>query len=517
MHTNHIDELLEAYLDDQLSAEQRQKVDLHLKICPNCTHRLLEAKRLDRELASLMQTALGQPALPPALRHKVKEAVYDKRSERPFYLFWLVSARVLNAAGAIAVVLVLGFGLFMLIRTQLPGGDQLSTAAPLSPDRADPKVTFALPTPSPLPVAQSKTVPPAFQSSLEDTLPAAAPPVVQPVTSTQIVEQTVVEVAPPFVPREEVKINPVPLQEEAEVEAEALPEIPGGAIAFALFDATPGLEVYEVHLINPDGSEHRRFPLAGVSEPVLHPKQNDYPLAVRGWGGPGISRQIVSSDWEGNSPQTVSHFWEDAQPDWSPIENRLIFASQRESDRRWRLYTAWGDGSLEVNLRREGKAPTLAPDGQRFAFEGCDETGSRCGLWLSNLGESEREAQPFLVDPEAKSPDWSPVSEEIVYMSRTKDNWDIYLIDSTGHNKRRLTDDPANDGLPTWSPDGQWLAFASDRSGRWGIWLLHLASDQLYPVISFEENLLLTPPTRYPLYHEHGERQWWDEQLSWGP
>ena len=102
-------------------------------------------------------------------------------------------------------------------------------------------------------------------------------------------------------------------------------------------------------------------------------------------------------------------------------------------------------------------------------------------------------------------------------MSNTRDNWDIYLINSNGHDKRRLTDDPANDGLPTWSPDGEWLAFVSDRGGQWGIWLLHLASDQLYPVIRFEENLFLTPPTRYPLYHEHRERQWWDEQLSWGP
>jgi Tol biopolymer transport system component len=349
---------------------------------------------------------------------------------------------------------------------------------------------------------------------LGDTLPA--PPVLQSAAPTESVEPAV-EVAPPFVPQEEAKAVPVPPQEgEPQVEAVSAPEIPGGAIAFALFDATPGLEVYEVHLINPDGTQHRRFPLAGVSEPALHPNQNDYPLAVRGWGGSAISRQLVSSDLEGNSPQAVSHFWEDAQPDWSPIENRLIFASQRESDRRWRLYTAWGDGSLEVNLRREGKSPTLAPNGQHFAFEGCDETGNRCGLWLSSLGESEHEAQPFLIDPEAKAPDWSPVNEEIVYMTSTGDNWDIYLINSNGRNRRRLTDDPANEGLPTWSPDGEWIAFVSDRGGQWGIWLLHLASDQLFPVTTFEENLSLTPPSRYPLYHEHHERQWWDEQLSWG-
>ena len=34
----------------------------------------------------------------------------------------------------------------------------------------------------------------------------------------------------------------------------------------------------------------------------------------------------------------------------------------------------------------------------------------------------------------------------------------------------RLTDHPANDGIPTVSPDGTWVAFLSDRGGRWRLW-----------------------------------------------
>ncbi len=36
----------------------------------------------------------------------------------------------------------------------------------------------------------------------------------------------------------------------------------------------------------------------------------------------------------------------------------------------------------------------------------------------------------------------------------------------------RLTTDPAEDRFPTWSPDGQQLAFASDRAREWDIWVL---------------------------------------------
>jgi hypothetical protein len=36
----------------------------------------------------------------------------------------------------------------------------------------------------------------------------------------------------------------------------------------------------------------------------------------------------------------------------------------------------------------------------------------------------------------------------------------------------RLTTEPGNDGLPTWSPDGGWLAFVSDRDGAWAVWAI---------------------------------------------
>ncbi|HKE60720.1 MAG TPA: hypothetical protein VKB46_28630 [Pyrinomonadaceae bacterium] len=35
---------------------------------------------------------------------------------------------------------------------------------------------------------------------------------------------------------------------------------------------------------------------------------------------------------------------------------------------------------------------------------------------------------------------------------------------------RRLTDDAAQDIVPRWSPDGQWIAFLSDRGGKYEIW-----------------------------------------------
>jgi TolB protein len=35
-----------------------------------------------------------------------------------------------------------------------------------------------------------------------------------------------------------------------------------------------------------------------------------------------------------------------------------------------------------------------------------------------------------------------------------------------------VTRNAARDGLPAWSPDGQWLAFVSDRGGLRAIWVM---------------------------------------------
>ncbi len=40
---------------------------------------------------------------------------------------------------------------------------------------------------------------------------------------------------------------------------------------------------------------------------------------------------------------------------------------------------------------------------------------------------------------------------------------DIYLMDRNGENIRQITDHPANDGYPFFSPDGRYLYFNSAR------------------------------------------------------
>src|SRR5262245_50574930 len=49
---------------------------------------------------------------------------------------------------------------------------------------------------------------------------------------------------------------------------------------------------------------------------------------------------------------------------------------------------------------------------------------------------------------------------------------DIWTADESGSNVQRLTAHKARDMSPRFSPDGKWIAFASDREGNLDVWII---------------------------------------------
>lgn len=71
-------------------------------------------------------------------------------------------------------------------------------------------------------------------------------------------------------------------------------------------------------------------------------------------------------------------------------------------------------------------------------------------------------------------PSISPDGERIAFCSNRTGNWDVWLIRRDGTGLVQLTHDPGDEVAPCWSPDGRQLAYSvwGYRSHQWEIWML---------------------------------------------
>lgn len=69
-------------------------------------------------------------------------------------------------------------------------------------------------------------------------------------------------------------------------------------------------------------------------------------------------------------------------------------------------------------------------------------------------------------------PRFSPDGRQVVFSSNRAGTWDVWIINLDGTGLTPLTSDGADEMSPCWSPDGSQIAYAvwGHRSGRWEIW-----------------------------------------------
>ena len=91
-------------------------------------------------------------------------------------------------------------------------------------------------------------------------------------------------------------------------------------------------------------------------------------------------------------------------------------------------------------------------------------------IWICDGNGQNASQVTSFGGPAVTNPTWSPDGERIAFDSDAAGNFDVYVINATGGKPQRMTSDPANDGNPSWSKDGRWIYFDSARSGVQQVW-----------------------------------------------
>ena len=161
------------------------------------------------------------------------------------------------------------------------------------------------------------------------------------------------------------------------------------------------------------------------------------------------------------------------QPRLSP-DGRGVAVGITEPDRQVWLYDLSRDTLTRFTFQGNSNlVPFWTPDGKRIAFTSNKE-GARNIFWQLADGSGGLErltTSKFLHVPGSWSPDGKLLAFSEVTDTTGYDIWVLHMGDpSAGSGQARKAEPflqtPFNEGAPEFSPDGRWLAYASNESGR---------------------------------------------------
>lgn len=108
-------------------------------------------------------------------------------------------------------------------------------------------------------------------------------------------------------------------------------------------------------------------------------------------------------------------------------------------------------------------------------------------IWIGDLTTGEEKLLLSNDKVGFVQPVVSPDGRRIAFSSLSKvdeeeQNFDVYIVNTDGTNKRQITHHPGNDYCPNWSKDGNSIYFVSqrgNRAGKYCIWKISLTTFQI--------------------------------------
>ena len=143
-----------------------------------------------------------------------------------------------------------------------------------------------------------------------------------------------------------------------------------------------------------------------------------------------------------------------------------VTAQQQGQGRLYSLIVSDQDGENEYTIMESTDpimSPAWSPDSRQLAYVSFE--GNRSSIFVQTLRTGNRfkvSSKPGINGAPSFSPDGRKL---VVTLGGVDGNLDIHVLDITSRQTRRLTTHRAIDTEGTWSPDGRYIYFTSDRSG----------------------------------------------------
>ena len=184
---------------------------------------------------------------------------------------------------------------------------------------------------------------------------------------------------------------------------------------------------------------------------------------------PGGSGEIYVSDFDGHNPQAVTH---DnaivAAPAWVPGRLGLFYTSYQPGNPDIFYHNlSTGDRRIIAKFSGLNTSAAISPDGSRMALI-LSKSGSP-DVWVCNIDGTNLKQLTATPEDES-SPCWSPNGDWICFATKLNARRVLAKVPAGGGAVQRIpTSGASSPTEPDWSPDGKWIAFTSQYSSGFTI------------------------------------------------
>ena len=199
--------------------------------------------------------------------------------------------------------------------------------------------------------------------------------------------------------------------------------------------------------------------------------------------GIGIGRQGADVDIE-----HVIDVEDPGEASFVGATDDIVFGMTGVHDLRYRWSDLWrwngGDPKQveQLTFGLRASEPHVSPDGRTVVFRRNDMAQSRLAFLELDTGDVV-ELPPFDRMSQVYTPRWHPGGEKVAFSAWEDGGYrDIFVYDRPSGQLQRITADRHIDMSPSWSPDGRYLLFVSDRSDVYNIYAWDTQSERLHQV-----------------------------------